>query len=358
MKLSPQMNSTGAELVETPTSNKILQKILDTTRECVLVVDSNMRVAYCNVPAAVAFGREDLDVENKRLSEVLRDLDLHEAFRRAITTQASSDVRLELQRGERRKFDVHVAPIELNNAMLAIGFFYETTQIDRLELVRQEFLSNISHELRTPLTSILAFVETLEDGGIDDKDNNIRFLGVIRRNAERMNSLIADILELSLIESGNVSVDICDVKLHPAVHDVMTALSAKAQDRSIRLINDVPERTIVAADPVRLEQMLTNLIDNAIKFNRPDGNVTIAIEHLDGKDVISVTDTGEGILPDQTGRIFERFYRTDRARSRDLGGTGLGLAIVKHLAKLHGGEVAVNSVLGTGTTFRIELPAR
>jgi two-component system phosphate regulon sensor histidine kinase PhoR len=352
------MNSTATESVETLASNKILQKILDTTRECVLVINDGLRIAYCNVPAAVAFGRDGLDIENKRLSEVLRDLDLHEAFRRAITEQASSDLRLELQRGERRKFDVHVAPIELNDAKLAIGFFYETTQIDRLEIVRQEFLSNISHELRTPLTSILAFVETLEDGGIDDKENNLRFLGVIRRNAERMNSLIADILELSLIESGNVSVDIRDVKLHSAVHDVMTALSSKAHDRGITLINDIAEPTIVSVDPVRLEQMLTNLIDNAIKFNREGGSVTVSLEHDAGKDAISVIDTGEGILPEHTSRIFERFYRTDRARSRDLGGTGLGLAIVKHLAKLHGGEVSVKSVLGTGTAFRVELPTR
>lgn len=352
------MNSTATEPAGPPTSNKILQRILDTARECVLVIDDDLRVAYCNVPAAVAFGRDGLDIENKRLSEVIRDLDLHDAFRRAITDDASSDVRLEINRTEKRNFDVHVAPIKLNQAKLAIGFFYETTQVDRLETVRQEFLSNISHELRTPLTSILAFVETLEDGGLEDGENNARFLSVIRRNAERMNSLIADILELSLIESGSVSIDIREVNLHTTVHDVMAALSAKADERGISLVNAVAEPTVISADPVRLEQMLTNLIDNAIKFNRAEGSVTVAIEHTDGRDAISVADTGEGILPEHARRIFERFYRTDQARSRDLGGTGLGLAIVKHLAKLHGGEVSINSVLGKGTTFRIELPRR
>ncbi len=351
------MISTATEPA-TSISNQILQKILDTARECVLVVDSDMRVAYCNVPAAVAFGREGLDIEGKRLSEVIRDLDLHEAMRQAIKSHAASDVRLELIRAERRKFDVHVAPIELGGAALAIGFFYETTQIDRLELVRQQFLSNISHELRTPLTSIIAFVETLEDGGLEDVENNMRFLGVIRRNAERMNSLIADILELSLIESGQVSVDIRDVKLHPAVADVMDALSTKAESREVSLHNTVPENATISCDSVRLEQMLTNLIDNAIKFNRQGGSVTVSLDHAGGHDIISVADTGEGVLPEHTGRIFERFYRTDRARSRDLGGTGLGLAIVKHLAKLHGGEVTLVSELGIGTTFKIELPTR
>ncbi len=351
------MNATGVELAETPTSNQILQKILDSTREGVIVIDANMRVAHCNVPAAVAFGRDDLDLETRRLSEVIRDLDLHEAFKKAIDSKVSSDVRLELNREGNRKFDVHVAPIELDGTDFGIGFFYETTQIDRLETVRQEFLSNISHELRTPLTSILAFVETLEDGGINAKENNLRFLDVIRRNAERMHSLIADILELSLIESGNVSVEMREVKLYAAVQDVITALSAKAKEREIELINEVPQSAVVSADLVRLEQMLTNLVDNAIKFNRHGGKVNIGFDTGGGRDSISVTDTGEGILPEHSQRIFERFYRADRARSREIGGTGLGLAIVKHLARLHGGEVFVNSALGSGTTFRIELPS-
>ncbi|MBV9215272.1 MAG: PAS domain-containing protein [Acidobacteria bacterium] len=336
----------------------VLQSILDAARECVLVVGADMRIAYCNVPAAVAFGREGLDIEGRRLSEVIRDLDLHEAFRRAVSKETSSDTRLELTREGRRKFDVHVAPLAIGGGLLGIGFFYETTQIDRLEVVRQEFLSNISHELRTPLTSILAFVETLEDGGIDDIENNRRFLSVIRRNAERMRELIADILELSLIESGNVSVDIRKVDLHVHVHEVMTALEAKAHERNVSLKNNVPASSPIHADSTRLEQMLTNLIDNAIKFNREGGSVTVSVNSASGRDVISVSDTGEGILPEHIDRIFERLYRTDRARVRGVGGTGLGLAIVKHLARLHGGEVTVESALGSGTTFRIELPSK
>jgi two-component system phosphate regulon sensor histidine kinase PhoR len=336
-------------------STNLLQKILDTTRECVLVVDDTLRVSNCNVPAAVAFSREGLDIEGRRLSEILRDLDLHEAFRRAIEEQTSSDVRLELTKRQ-RKFDVHIAPIELGGDPHAIGFFYETSQIDRLEMVRQEFLSNISHELRTPLTSILAFVETLEDGGIEDRDNNRRFLGIVRRNAERMKMLIDDISELSMIESGNVSVDIREIRLASAVNDVMIALSAKAAEREIDLTNRIDESVVLNADAIRLEQMLTNLIDNAIKFNRSGGSVTVRHERHDARDRVSIHDTGEGIMPEHIDRIFERFYRADRARARDVGGTGLGLAIVKHLARLHGGEVSVSSEPGNGTTFTIELP--
>lgn len=349
------MISTGVELSATQNSNQILQKILDTTRECVLVVDADMRIVGSNSPAAEIFGRGS-EIDGKRLSEVVRDLDLHEAFRRAIFSNASSEIRLELNNVDRR-FDVHVAPLELDGNTQAIGFFYETTKIERLESIRQEFLSNISHELRTPLTSILAFVETLEDGGLDDTENNRRFLGVIRRNAERMHSLIADILELSLIESGKVSVETRPVHVGVLTDEIFASLTAKANEREVKLFNDIDKSTTVLADNVRLEQMLVNLIDNAIKFNRVGGSVTVTHRRHEDMDVISVIDAGEGIMPEHLSRIFERFYRVDRARSREIGGTGLGLAIVKHLARLHGGEVSVRSVLSEGTTFQIELPA-
>ena len=349
------MNAAAKELTVTPSSNRILQKILDTTRESVLVVDADMRIVGSNSPAVETFGRGS-DLEGKRLSEAVRDLDLHEAFRRAIFSNASSEVRLELNNADRR-FDVHVAPLELDGDTQAIGFFYETTKIERLESIRQEFLSNISHELRTPLTSILAFVETLEDGALDDTENNRRFLGVIRRNAERMHSLIADILELSLIESGKVSVETRPVHAGVLTDEIFASLTAKANDREVKLFNDIDKSVTVLADNVRLEQMLVNLIDNAIKFNRVGGSVTVTHRRHEEMDVISVIDAGEGIMPEHLGRIFERFYRVDRARSREIGGTGLGLAIVKHLARLHGGEVSVRSVLSEGTTFQIELPA-
>ena len=245
----------------------------------------------------------------------------------------------------------------LGDSTNAIGVFYNITKLERLERVRQEFLSNISHELRTPLTSILAFVETLEDGAVDDKENNRRFLAVIRRNAERMHALIADILELSMIESGKVSVEIRQVNLNTVINDVFAALSSQAGSRGIRLENEVPENTFVRADAMRLEQMLTNLVDNAVKFNRENGCVTVGSGEKKGRRVISVTDEGEGITPDHLARIFERFYRADRARTSGVGGTGLGLAIVKHLAKLHGGEITAESTLGQGSTFTIALPS-
>ena len=338
------------------TSRPVLSKILETMRESVLVIGEDTRILASNSAAYNAFARKNGALEEKRLSEVIRDLNLHEAFRKALEENKFSDLKLEIAGTEKRKYDVHIAPIELDNTKSAIGVFYDITQIDHLERVRQEFFSNISHELRTPLTSILAFIETLEDGAIEDEENNRRFLNVIRRNAERMHHLIDDILELSSIESGGIAIQTKQISLALLVKEVFTNLSNKADEHKIKLINEVAADTQIFADAVRLEQMLTNLIDNAIKFNCESGNVTVSCIKNGATDLISVADTGEGISGEHLQRIFERFYRTDRARSREIGGTGLGLAIVKHLAKLHSGEISVCSTLGKGSTFSIELP--
>ena len=355
------MKFTPSPLNERPTSGPnssidILQGILNASRAGMLVVDSSVRVKSANDSAAEAFARPVGTLEGRRLSEVIRDANLYEAFRMALTAGQTSDLKIEFSGSEKRVYDVHVAPFDLDDGRSAVGFFYDITQIERLEKVRQEFLSNISHELRTPLTSILAYVETLEDSAIDDPENNRRFLAVIRRNADRMHSLIADIAELSQIETGNVTLDKKDVRLSQLIEEIFAALSSKAATRNIELINDVDQTATVRADPIRLEQMLTNLVDNAIKFNREGGTISVSMTDVDHKSLISVADTGEGIVPENLQRIFERFYRIDRGRTREVGGTGLGLAIVKHLARLHGGEVFVASTLGRGTTFSVELP--
>ena len=256
-------------------------------------------------------------------------------------------------------FDLRVVPIGGNGKGPegALGVFFDITRTERLEHVRQEFLSNVSHELRTPLTSIIAFVETLENGAIEDGESCQRFLSIIRKNASRMQGLIDDILELTAIEGGNVSLRAGRVDLYELVQDVCASLDAKAAAQSVTLENKVGSGVMVYADERRLEQMLTNLIDNAIKFSREHS--TVSISHEPGtRDQILVHDNGDGIPAQHLERLFERFYRVDRARSRDMGGTGLGLAIVKHIALLHGGEVTVTSELGKGSTFTIHLPKK
>lgn len=333
-----------------------LQTFIEVNREAVAVVDPQMRIVAANRSAEAVFGRSIGGLIGRRLSEIIREPGIHDAFRCAAVEGGTSDLKLDLSGSGKLRFDVHIAPIAIGGSTYAVGCFNDITEIERLERARQEFLSNISHELRTPLTSILAFVETLEDGAIDDRENNRRFLSTIRRNAERMHALIADILELSSIETGDISIEVGQVRVAHLVDEIFASLSSKAGDRDIGLINEILPEARVFADPMRLEQMLTNLIDNAIKFNRPAGTVTVALERVDEKDLLTVTDTGEGLPASHLPRIFERFYRADRGRTREVGGTGLGLAIVKHLSRLHGGEVTVRSVLGRGTSFVIELP--
>ncbi|HEV2911857.1 MAG TPA: ATP-binding protein [Pyrinomonadaceae bacterium] len=338
----------------------LLEATMNSMREGLIVVDHALRVVALNRAAREIFSRVEGPLEHKRLSEWTRNPEINSAFKAALSHNKQAEAKVEMQARERQTFDLRVVPLHLgdddDSSRGAVGVFFDITRLERLERVRQEFLSNVSHELRTPLTAILAFIETLEDGAIDDPDNNLRFLAVIRRNAKRMHNLIDDILELSAIEAGIESFKAEPVRLRALVGDVTTALAGRASARRVTLSNEVSPEVVVLADARRLEQMLTNLVDNAIKFSREHERVTIGHER-GARDRISVTDTGDGISSEHLPRIFERFYRVDRARSRDMGGTGLGLAIVKHLARAHGGEVSVNSRPGEGSTFTIELPA-
>jgi len=334
-----------------------VSKVLETLSEGAIVADNDTRIIISNSVANKAFARFGVPLERMRISEVFRDLSVHNAFKKALDNNESSQIEFEFLTHEKRIYRVSVNSLQINDVKLAIGIFYDITEIERLEKIRQEFLSNVSHELRTPLTSILAFVETLEEGAVDDSRNNRRFLSVIRKNAERMQRLIDDILELSSIESGKINIQPQKINLKRLIDDIFLNLTNKAQEKSVELKNLIPEDTLVFADPMRLEQMLTNLIDNAIKFNRDSGRVEVSYQFSETHDVILVRDTGDGISSDHLPRIFERFYRVDKARtSRESGGTGLGLAIVKHLAKLHGGEVGVSSTPSRGSTFWIKIP--
>ena len=338
---------------------KLLDATVNEMREGLLVINQEMRVVASNRAARSLFSNVEDPIGARRLTELTRNPAIYDAFLDGVRGKERAGVKVETYGGERRVFDLRVVPLQSANGKAshgAVGVFFDITRLERLELIRQEFLSNVSHELRTPLTSIIALAETLETGAIDDPEHNRRFLTIIQKNAARMHRLIDDILELSAIEAGNVKVKQEVVQLNSLVEDVVGSLSAAASSHAITLQNLVPQEAKVFADPHRLVQMLTNLIDNAIKFNREGG--VVSIKHEGGvRDKISVEDTGEGIPAHHLDRLFERFYRVDRARSRELGGTGLGLAIVKHLARAHDGEVTVESRFGEGTSFTIELPA-
>jgi two-component system, OmpR family, phosphate regulon sensor histidine kinase PhoR len=351
----------GSEQSNSP-ENLAVTSLLDATmtgmREGLLVVNRDMRVVASNPAARKLFNPSVATLQSQRLTELTRNPAIYSAFLDGLQGVERSGVKVETHGPERQIFDLRVVPIGSangNGAEGALGVFFDITRMERLEIVRQEFLSNVSHELRTPLTAIIAFVETLENGALEDQESCRRFLSIIRKNASRMHSLIDDILELTAIEGGNVSLRAAPVDLHMLVEDVCASLAAKAAAQNVIIKNNVEPEVTVYADERRLEQMLTNLIDNGIKFSREHGTVAISYES-DTRDKILVQDNGDGIPSQHLERLFERFYRVDRARSRDMGGTGLGLAIVKHLALLHRGEVTVSSELGKGATFTIHLP--
>jgi two-component system phosphate regulon sensor histidine kinase PhoR len=369
---------------ETFALGKLFEATMSGMREGLLVVDKDMRVVASNAAAHRLFNLSKGKLNTQRLTELTRNPAIYSAFLDALQGSERSGVRIQTHGPERLIFDLRVVPLghssnpndsDTADAEGALGVFVDITRIERLEQIRQEFLSNVSHELRTPLTAILAFVETLETGALDDKESSERFLSIIRRNAVRMQDLIDDTLELSAIEAGNVQLRAEQVELYPIVNDIVSSLAVRAADQRIEVTNEVAHAATVYADARRLEQMLTNLVENAIKFNRTGGQVKIRCEggdradksrtvnekksrhsETDNRDLITVEDTGEGIPSQHLERLFERFYRVDRARSPEMGGTGLGLAIVKHLARAHGGEVTVRSELGKGSTFTIELP--
>src|SRR5260370_29359414 len=339
-------------------SPDLIGTTINEMREGLLVIDSDMRVVASNRAARHLFSNIEDSIISRRLTELTRNPAIYDAFLDAVRGKERAGVKVETFGQNRRIFDLRVVPLraaEPRGASGAVGVFFDVTTLERLEVVRQEFLSNVSHERRTPLTSIMALAETLEAGAIDDSDHNRRFLSIIQKNAAPMHRLIDDILELSAIEAGNVTVKPESVRLRPLVEDVVGSLSAAATARAITVRNLVAQDAEVFADPHRLMQMLTNLIDNAIKFNREGGTVSITQES-GARHPIRVEDTGEGIPSHHIDRLFERFYRLDRARSRELVGTALGLPIVKHLARAHSGEVIVESRFGEGTQFTIELP--
>jgi two-component system phosphate regulon sensor histidine kinase PhoR len=367
------IDGAGAPVVS---ADELLDALMGSMREGLVVVDGGMRVVALNAAAREIFGAGDGDAARaprrgdagsarlstppRALAELTRNPAVLGAFAESLARGRQVEAKVDSAGRDRRAYDLRVAPLKPRGGWGArrgaVGVFFDITRLERLERVRQEFLSNVSHELRTPLTAIRAFVETLDAGALDDPAHNRRFLSIIDRNAARMHALIDDILELSAIESGKVAVEPRLVRLRPLVEHVLASLEGRASARSVALVNDVPEGATLRADERRLEQMLTNLADNAVKFNREGGEVRISFERDGARDRVSVSDTGEGVAREHAARIFERFYRVDRARSRSLGGTGLGLAIVKHLAHAHGGEATVSSVPGEGSVFTIELP--
>jgi two-component system, OmpR family, phosphate regulon sensor histidine kinase PhoR len=330
--------------------------LFDSMIEGLLLLDERGRIQLANRAFAGLFGVR-VDIRGRTLMEGLRLHELADLVKSLDSQKQVLGYELKLSGLNERWVQINAAAIfnaqgERHGTVLV---FHDLTRLKRLESARQEFVANVSHELRTPLSLIKGYVETLLDGARDKPEVATKFLQTIDRNAERLKLLIEDLLTISELESGRVNLNLQAIPLGPVVAKVFEDFKDRAVARSMKLVNRAPE-LVVRADADRLEQVLGNLVDNSIKYGRAKGTVAVGGSARDGGQVeVFVQDDGPGIPPEDLERVFERFYRVDKARSREQGGTGLGLAIVKHLIQTQGGRVWATSELGRGTTFYFTL---
>lgn len=336
-----------------------LSAILSSMVEGVLVVDKKGAIVLMN-PSLKKDFLVDADPVGKKPLEVIRNVALQDLVENVLGSVEPRVVSQEIALivPQERFFMVNSVPI-LRDAQMegAVLVFHDITELKRLERVRQDFVANVSHELRTPLSSIKGYAETLLEGGLEDKANARDFVDIIHRDSERLSNLIDDILDLSKIESGKMKMTFGPVDVADVLRRTLAVLENQAKAKNISVAADMPQGLPrVRADETRLIQVLMNLTDNAIKYTPEGGHVSITAAAEGGFVRVDVADTGIGIPEKDLPRIFERFYRVDKARSREMGGTGLGLSIVKHIVSAHDGQVWVASVQGQGTTFSFTIP--
>ena len=351
------------ELVErlSQESNR-LDAILKTMREGVLAVDHQMRVQFANLALENALGLKAPVARDTPLVGVVRDPAFLSLIAGVVATGTPATCRLQFTGGD-AVFEAHASPFAVPPRRGALAILHDITGIERLERVRRDFVANVSHELRTPLAAIRGYAETLLGGALEDLNHNRQFVEIIQAQAIRLNNIATDLLTLSDLESGRTDAEPGPISVEEAVNTALLTVETEARIRGVRLIRGIVHDAQVTGHAIRLEQALVNLLDNAVKFNKPGGEVRIDARvdeggaEKDGRIVISVSDTGAGIPSSDVPRIFERFYRVDRARSRAVGGTGLGLSIVKHVVERMDGAISVESRLGQGSTFTLSFPA-
>lgn len=331
--------------------------LLDSMIEGVLVLDETDRVQFASRAFAEMFATVGA-VQGKTVVEAVRLSGVAEIVARTRHEGRVMGHELRLSGEPERWLQLNAAAIS-NVERRRLGtvlVFHELTRLKRLERTREEFVANVSHELRTPLSLIKGYAETLLDGAKDNPEVAAKFLQTIDRNARRLDLLIQDLLTISALESGRVTLNLQPVALYELVGEALADFKSRAETRHVTLVNASPVLT-AGADANRLEQVLDNLLDNAVKYGREGGTVTVGGRATgDGMIEVFVRDDGPGIPAEALERVFERFYRVDKARSREQGGTGLGLAIVKHIVQSHGGQVWATSEPGKGATFYFTLP--
>jgi len=337
--------------------------VLASMVEGVLAVDVDENILRINPAAAQLFEAEIEDAQGRSVQEVVRRAELLQFIHSVLEndTVLEDDIVM-FSGGREMSLQVHGTPLlEQDGSTIGVLIvFNDMTRLRRLERMRQDFVANVSHELKTPITAIKGFIETLLDGALDDRAESERFLHIVERQVERLNVIIEDLMSLSRIEQseGQNRFELGMEPLAPVVNEVVNSCSMLAGQSDISLKHTCPDELHAPVNAPLLEQALTNLVDNAIKYSRPGGEVAVTCFTEHDFAVVTVSDTGCGIEKEHLPRLFERFYRVDKARSRKCGGSGLGLAIVKHIVQIHQGHVDVESVPGKGSTFTLRLPLR
>ncbi len=334
-----------------------IQAILASMSEGVVATDITGRISLINPAAAELFNLKPGEGVGEFPYKIFTESELGDIFHQTYVKGYSVEKEITWHNPE-RVLNLHLALIrdevaeEVRGVVAVIG---DITQIRQLETIRKDFVANVSHELKTPLTSIKGFIETLLDGALEEKKNVVKFLTIINQETERLNNLIGDLLNISKIESGQTDLKKKLVNIDQLLAEIIITVEARLKEKNLDLKKDI-QATMVPADEDLLREVVINLLDNAIKYTLSGGTILIGTRQINDRFECFIEDNGIGIPEESLPRLFERFYRVDKGRSRELGGTGLGLSIVKHIMERHGGKVAVQSQLGKGSRFSFTLP--
>lgn len=337
-----------------------LQTILSALPDALAVVDERQRVQMMNANFRGVFGLTDTQRPGTPLLEIARDVAIDRAISAALADgETRSETLVRTTDAVRVQFEVTIVPFQENpnRTAGAVVLFRDVTQVRQVEEMRRDFVANVSHELRTPLSIFRGYLETLLDDPEQPPAELTRILEIMERHSERLTALVDDVLSLAHLESAEPQLDIEEIDLREYLAGTLRDWEKRFATKNLHAqLEAPPELPTLHADEARLQEIIYNLLDNAVKYSSDGGTITVSATVVGDNVSLSVTDTGAGIPSQDLPRIFERFYRADKARSRALGGTGLGLSIVKHIAQLHGGSVEAESQIGSGTKISVFLP--
>jgi two-component system phosphate regulon sensor histidine kinase PhoR len=354
--MAERLESTVQEVTE---DRAQLLAVLTSMVEGVMVLDCRGKILQANPALERMFRIQGMEIRGRLFGEVIRHAEFNELTREVLEKRHPHSGEITIApSGRTLRVEASVAGCERENEACAVFVFHDVTRLRQLEKIRKDFVANVSHELRTPLTSIKGYVEALLDGAKDRPDEAARFLEIILKQSDRLNLILDDLLQLSQIESGQVLFKRDAVNVHAVGERTLALIKPLSDKKGHHLTVDLPEALpTILGDEERLVQVLTNLLDNAVKYTQEHGTIRVEGRPVHGAGgvpdmlEISVADNGIGIPEQDRPRVFERFYRVDKARSRELGGTGLGLAIVKHIVEGHGGQIWVEGNQPAGSRF-------